>query len=112
MLRHGINLLVFQLGIHLAPLGTMTINVLGSFFMGALVELFALRSGLSQPWRLFLTTGVLGGFTTFSTFSLEASKFFEASQWLNGFLYISLSLVLGIGGLFLGLAAVRLALAG
>lgn len=111
VLRHLINMLVFQQGLDLTPLGTMGINILGSFMMGVLVEFFALRSGLSQHWRLFLTTGVLGGFTTFSTFSLEASRFLQTSQWLYAFGYITGSLLLGIGGLFLGLASVRLALA-
>jgi fluoride exporter len=81
----------------------MAINVLGSFVMGLLVELFAFKFGMSQQWRLFLTTGVVGGFTTFSTFSLEAALLWERGHVLQAFLYVSGSVVLGIGALFVAL---------
>ncbi|WP_399681994.1 CrcB family protein, partial [Xenophilus sp.] len=71
-MRHGVNVLAARYVASGFPFGTLAINVLGSFVMGLIVELLALRMGLPQNLRLFLTTGILGGFTTFSTFSLEA----------------------------------------
>ena len=66
----------------------MMINVLGSFAMGLIAEYFALRRGLPQHWRLFLTTGILGGFTTFSAFSLEAALLYERGQIGGAAIYV------------------------
>src|SRR5580693_5648091 len=76
-LRHGVNLAAARLFGMGFPYGTLVINVLGSLAMGLIAEYFALKIGLPQRWRLFLTTGVLGGFTTFSAFSLEAALLYE-----------------------------------
>jgi CrcB protein len=65
VLRHGVNLLAAWLISTPFPYGTLAINVVGSFLMGVLAGHFALRGDAPQLWRLFLTTGVLGGFTTF-----------------------------------------------
>ncbi|HEY4368844.1 MAG TPA: fluoride efflux transporter CrcB [Steroidobacteraceae bacterium] len=108
--RHGTNLLAARLFGVAYPVGTLCINVLGSFLMGVVVEYFALKSGLSQQLRLFLATGILGGFTTFSTFSLEAALLNSRGEPGAAVLYIAASIVLGVGALYLGLAAVRLAL--
>ena len=59
------------------PYGTFTVNVVGSFVMGLIVSYLALRGQASQVWLLFLTTGILGGFTTFSAFSLDVAVLFE-----------------------------------
>lgn len=90
------------------PFGTLIINVLGAFIMGLLTEYFAVRGGMSQEARLFLTTGVLGGFTTFSTFALESVVLWERGQWMPAIAYIALSVFLSIGALIGGLAIVRL----
>jgi CrcB protein len=107
-LRHGVN----QLAAHLLgmafPYGTLTVNVAGSVLMGLLAEYFAFRSGVSQEIRLFLTTGILGGFTTFSTFSLDAISLWERGQWATAAAYVAVSLVFSLAGLFVGLAIVRL----
>lgn len=72
-LRHGVNLAALRLGAGAFPYGTLFINVAGSFAMGLLAGWFAARGEFaSQPIRLFLMTGVLGGFTTFSAFSIES----------------------------------------
>lgn len=106
-LRHGVNLVVMRgLGMGF-PWGTLAINVLGSFLMGVIAEYFALRAGLPQPWRLFLTTGILGGFTTFSTYSLEIAGLYENGNGGLSAVYAVGSVVLGVAGLFLGLALVR-----
>jgi CrcB protein len=105
--RHGVNLLAARLVGTGYPFGTFGINVLGSFLMGVIAEYFALKSGLSQPLRLLLTTGILGGFTTFSTFSLESALLVERDQFAVAGIYVAASIAVGIGALFAGLAVVR-----
>jgi CrcB protein len=107
--RHGVNIAAARLlGIGF-PWGTMIVNVLGSFAMGLLAAWFAFRldTGLSQHVRLFLTTGILGGFTTFSAFSLDAALLWERGEMLGFLAYVAVSVVLSIGGLFAGMALVR-----
>ena len=72
-LRHGVNLGVARLLGNGFPYATFFINVTGSFVMGLMAAWFAFKGGAPQHWRLFLTTGMLGGYTTFSTFSLDAA---------------------------------------
>jgi fluoride exporter len=106
-LRHGINIVsarAFGTGF---PYGTLIINVLGSLAMGLIIEYFALKTGLPQRMRLFLTTGILGGFTTFSTFSLEAVLLYERGAIMGSAIYVVASIVLAIAGLFAGLMIVR-----
>jgi CrcB protein len=106
-LRHGINLAAFRLVGPGFPYGTMVINVAGSLAMGLIAETFALKAGLPQHLRLFLTTGILGGFTTFSAFSLEAALLYERGDLLGAALYVIGSVVLAIAALFIGLAIIR-----
>lgn len=108
MLRQAVNVVAakfFGLGF---PVGTLTVNVAGSVVMGVIAALFALRSDLPQELKLFLTTGILGGFTTFSTFSLDSVELWERGQGSMAFAYIGASLMLSLIGLVLGMAAVRL----
>jgi fluoride exporter len=107
-LRHGINIFAARFAGTGFPYGTLFINVAGSLAMGLIVEYFALKAGLPQRWRLFLTTGILGGFTTFSAFSLEAALLYERGQLAGAAIYIVASVVLAIGALFAGLAIVRM----
>jgi fluoride exporter len=86
------------------PLGTFIINVTGSFVIGALMTLFTERWQPHPNWRLFLIVGVLGGYTTFSSFeyeSLQAVR--DGARWM-GLLYIMGSVVLGYFGVWLGAA--------
>jgi fluoride exporter len=106
-LRHGINVLALRVAGAGFPYGTLFINVAGSLAMGLIAEFFALKAGLPQHWRLFLTTGVLGGFTTFSAFSLEAALLYGRGQIAGAAIYVIASVVLAIGALFAGLAIVR-----
>ena len=105
--RQGINIISLRLMGEGFPLGTLLINVLGSLAMGVLAEYFALGNGFSMPARLFLTTGVLGGFTTFSAFSLEAVQLYHRGQDGAAVLYVVTSIVLSIGALVAGMALVR-----
>lgn len=106
-LRHGVNLLAARLLGTTFPFGTLAVNVLGSFAMGVITEYWLAKAGLPQPLRLFLTTGVLGGFTTFSTFSLDTAALWERGATAVAVGYALLSVVLSIGALFAGLALVR-----
>ena len=111
--RHGVNVAVARLlpGFGF-PLATLIINVLGSFLMGVLAEGFALRGAGGHPARLFLTTGVLGGFTTFSTFSLDAVSLYERGETAAAAIYVFASVVAALAGLFAGLGLVRAVLGG
>ena len=83
------------------PWGTLTVNVVGSFLMGVLAGWLAFKAGegWSQPLRLFLTTGILGGFTTFSAFSLDAVLIWERGQGGLAAAYVAASVLLSIAGL-------------
>jgi fluoride exporter len=106
-LRHGVNLLSARLlgtGFNYA---TLFENVSGSLVMGLLIGYFAFAGGASQHWRLFLTTGILGGYTTFSAFSLDSVLLYQRGEIALAALYVVLSVVLSIAGLFAGLTLVR-----
>lgn len=89
------------------PLGTLSVNVLGSFLLGLLVALLALQFQAGPALRGFLVAGLLGGFTTFSAFSLEAALLIERQAFTAAGLYVAASVLLSILGLFAGLAAGR-----
>jgi len=107
MLRHGFNVGFARLLGTGFSYATLFENVSGSLIMGMLIAFFAFRSGIPQHWQLFLTTGILGGYTTFSTFSLDAALLYERGELGLAALYVLLSVVLSILGLFAGLALVR-----
>lgn len=107
ILRHAANLIgasVFGLNI---PAGTLFVNISGSLAMGLLAGWFAFRGYSDQLTRLFLTTGILGGFTTFSAFSLEAALLLERGQTVGATLYVIGSVVIAIAGIFAGIAIIR-----
>ena len=81
-----------------APIGTLAVNVLGSFAMGVLFIALTARAGLSP----LLMTGILGGFTTFSAFSLDALKLWQAGQILPALAYVGASVILSLGAVAIG----------
>lgn len=89
------------------PYGTLIVNVLGSFLMGLLITLFAKKFQVSAEMQAFLTVGLLGGFTTFSAFSMETVLLFERQAYGQAGLYVAGSLVLAIAGLFAGMYLAR-----
>ncbi len=89
------------------PYATLTVNVLGSLAMGLLAGWLARHGEGGEQWRLLLGVGVLGGFTTFSAFSLELALMIERGAMAQAAAYIALSLLGGVGGLFAGLALAR-----
>ena len=89
------------------PWGILLVNVLGCFVMGVVAELGALMLNLSPEVRAFLTTGILGGLTTFSAFALDSAAMIERGDWMATVAYVAASVVGSILALFLGLAVVR-----
>ena len=89
------------------PWGTLAANVIGAFVMGLLVELLAVKFNLSQAWQAGLTVGLLGGFTTFSAFSLETALMIERNDWGLAAIYVIASVLLCVVALFAGLYIVR-----
>jgi CrcB protein len=106
-LRHGFNVLFARAVGTAFPCATLFENVTGSLVMGLLVATFAFKSDIPQHMRLFLTTGILGGYTTFSTFSLDTAVLYERGEIGMAAAYVLLSMALSIGALFAGLAVVR-----
>ena len=106
--RFGVGVFALRLfGPNATALGTFGINVVGSFCMAIVAEYFALRSGLSPSWRLFLTTGIIGGFTTFSTFSLDAAALYQRGDLLMASLYVVGSVFISLAAFFAGLMVIR-----
>lgn len=106
-LRHSANLMSVRLLGPDLPGSTFVVNVLGSLIVGGIAGYFAVRGHSSQPVQLFLTTGILGGFTTFSAFSLEAALLWERGQVLSCLLFVVASVLLSIIGVFAGLSLMR-----
>ncbi len=105
--RHGVNVgsaRLFGLGF---PMGTLIVNIVGSFLMGLCAGYFAFRPGLDQHLRLFLTTGILGGFTTFSAFSLDTIVLVERHAYGLAAGYALGSVIASVSALFVGLALFR-----
>ena len=106
MLRLAAN----RAGIYLSlsfPWSTLFVNVSGSLAIGLIAGWFALRGQAGQTFRLFLTTGVLGGYSTFSAFALDTALLWERGQTWGSAVYVTSSVLLSIAGAFLGLAIIR-----
>jgi len=89
------------------PYGTMVVNVLGSFLLGALIEISALTWSPSLEIRAMLVVGMLGSFTTFSTFSLDVVAMATRGAWVHVALYMGLSVALSIIALYMGMQSLR-----
>ena len=101
-LRYVISLVMRDLCKQGFPWGTLAVNLVGCFLIGVVFALFSRFSSTSHPWCLLLTTGLCGGFTTFSTFANESLQMLQNGHW-GGFLtYVSISVIAGIGLTALG----------
>lgn len=107
-LRYGLSVWAAQRLGASWPYGTFIINVLGCLAIGALLTLAATRLPLSEPARLLLVTGLLGGFTTFSSFGYETYSLITSGNWLGAGLYVGASVVVGLLAVVVGAGLVRL----
>ncbi len=105
--RYVVTVIATRLFGHEFPWGTAIVNVAGSFVMGMLITYMALKWSATQEARAFLATGVLGGFTTFSTFSLDVVTLWERKHPVLALLYAVGSVGLGVAALFAGMALIR-----
>lgn len=108
-LRHAANVAAFRLLGAGLPAATLFVNVAGSLAMGVLAGYFASRTGISQHVRLFLTTGVVGGFTTFSAFSLDTALLIQRHSYWTAAAYALASVLCSVAALFVGLSLYRAA---
>ncbi|WP_376875170.1 fluoride efflux transporter CrcB [Albirhodobacter sp. R86504] len=104
-LRYGVNVAAPRLFGHGFPFATLTVNVLGSFLMGLLVVILAHKTG--TRYAPFWLTGVLGGFTTFSAFSLDAITLYERGQMGFAFVYVAGTVIVALAAVFLGMTIAR-----
>ncbi|WP_428428377.1 fluoride efflux transporter CrcB [Pararhizobium sp.] len=89
------------------PWGTLTVNITGSFLIGVFAEVIARKFGASAEMRVFLITGILGGYTTFSAFSLDAITLLERGELVTALIYVASSVLLSALAVFAGLALMR-----
>jgi fluoride exporter len=106
-LRHIVNVVCPRLFGTAFPYHTFIINITGSTIMGLIAGYLAFKGEASQPWRLFLMTGILGGYTTFSAFSLDSVLLYERGALGLAAFYVLGSVVFSIAGLFAGLSLIR-----
>ncbi|WP_315835237.1 fluoride efflux transporter CrcB [Bradyrhizobium prioriisuperbiae] len=106
-LRHAINMFCARCIGTGFPWGTFIINITGSTVMGLIAGYLALKGDAAQPWRLFLMTGILGGYTTFSAYSLDSFLLYERGEIGLAAFYVIGSVVISIAGLVAGLTLVR-----
>ncbi len=99
--------LVYESSPHTFPFGTLVVNLLGCLLIGLFFGWFDRVNWLSPEWRLFLTTGFCGGFTTFSTFALENMTLLKSGHIAYFIIYTACSVVLGIGLTFSGIALLK-----
>ena len=104
-----ITLLLGPVAVTAFPWATLTVNVVGSLAMGVLAGFLARHGSDGEQWRLFVGMGVLGGFTTFSSFSLETMMLIERGQPSLALTYVAVSMLAGLVALYLGLVAMRVA---
>ena len=106
-LRHLVNLGTLRLVGPGFPWATLFVNIVGCFAMGVFVEILARRFDAPNEIRLFVATGILGGFTTFSAFSLDFAVLYERGAMASAFAYVAASVLVSIAALFLGLWLAR-----
>ena len=108
MLRYGIGVLAAHLNLVQFPVATVVVNTLGSFIIGVCYIWVFERADLGEQFRLFAMVGVLGGFTTFSAFSLDTLLLLEQGHYTQAIAYVVLTMVLALSGVILGAALMRI----
>jgi CrcB protein len=105
--RYGCQKWIYQLFPHPFPLGTFVVNILGSLLIGLFFGLSEKGNIMSPEWRIFLTTGLCGGYTTFSTFSFESLSLLKEGNYAYAIMYIVLSVLFGLMAVWLGTIIVK-----
>jgi CrcB protein len=105
--RYGVQSYIYKLYPFAFPMGTFLVNIIGCLLIGIFYGLSEKGNMLTPEWRLFLTTGFCGGFTTFSTFAVENVNLLKNSDFLYFGLYILGSVVLGITGVYAGIWIIK-----
>lgn len=88
------------------PYGTLGVNIIGCFLIGAIYAISD-RINMTAEWRIFLATGIMGGFTTFSTFSNDTVSMLRDAQYWAAFSYIALSIIIGLAATFIGISFIK-----
>ena len=104
--RYLISIFIQNKFISTFPYGTLLVNIMGCFLIGVIYGLSE-RGNFSPAWRLFLATGIMGGFTTFSTFSNETVSMLRDAEYVSAFSYVAYSLVLGLAATFGGISLIK-----
>ena len=107
VMRYGLGFRLTLVAGNDLPWGTLFVNIVGCFLAGLLLTLFVTRIPLSDLLRNGIQIGLLGGFTTFSAFSMDAIVLFDQGLWLRGVLYIVVSVIMSILGAYLGMGVGR-----
>ncbi len=105
--RYGCQKWIYQLYPNPFPLGTLVVNILGSLLIGLFFGFSEKGNIMSPEWRLFLTTGFCGGYTTFSTFSFETLALLKEGNYSYALMYIILSVLFGLMAVWLGTIIVK-----
>ena len=104
--RYLISLLIQNKFLSTFPYGTLSVNVLGCFLIGVIYALSD-KGNISPAWRLFLATGMMGGFTTFSSFSNETVSMLRDAEYVQAFSYVAYSVILGFAATFGGISLIK-----
>lgn len=105
--RYLIALLVQNKFLSTFPYGTFAVNVIGCFLIGVIYALSD-RGNINMEWRIFLATGILGGFTTFSSFSNDTISMMRDGQYWHAFAYVAFSVILGLAATFIGISLTKM----
>jgi CrcB protein len=104
--RYLITLFIQNKFLSTFPYGTLCVNILGCFLIGVIYALSD-KGNVSPAWRLFLATGIMGGFTTFSSFSNETVSMLRDAEYVQAFSYVAYSVILGLAATFGGISLIK-----
>ncbi|MGN6265082.1 MAG: fluoride efflux transporter CrcB [Ginsengibacter sp.] len=106
MSRYLVTLFVQNKILSTFPYGTLAVNIIGCFLIGVIYGLSE-RGNMNPEWRLFLATGIMGGFTTFSSFSNETVSMLRDAEYLPAFSYVAFSVIVGLAATFGGISLIK-----
>lgn len=104
--RYVVSLFIQNKFLSTFPYGTLAVNIIGCFLIGIIYG-FSERGNMNAEWRIFLATGIMGGFTTFSSFSNETVSMLRDAQYLQAFSYIFFSVIIGLAVTFAGISLIK-----